>query len=266
MKKPGYLKNPENGRVLPWTQILENRGNMIPCDADGNPLRVDDITKPAVAKTVDPGNPEYRKQLERKYRDEFENVNAHRKSLLEAKYDGVAGVLPEWVPPAEHRRFDKHRKRLQDIYSHEEVLRFLALRQNDYPGRMQIVDVDPRKRSPDDSPLVSMKTELWDSIDYLVFLKNAVDAGEKEGLLVLAGKNAARGYKSVSSGRSGGKAKREIYTAEKERIKKIAAQIRSNGKENLSQRELARRVVKKAYPDLNEELVRKKADSIRRLL
>jgi len=36
MKKPEYLKHPKTGRVLPFTQILAERGDMMPCDADGN--------------------------------------------------------------------------------------------------------------------------------------------------------------------------------------------------------------------------------------
>jgi hypothetical protein len=114
MKKPEYLKHPVNRRVLRWTQILENRGDMIPCDIEGNPLSEDCVTQAAVAvnksvKTVAFGNSEYRKQQEKKHRDEFMSANAENARRKSLPYDGVMGVLPEWVPEREHPRFEEKR-------------------------------------------------------------------------------------------------------------------------------------------------------------
>jgi hypothetical protein len=206
MKKPGYLKNPENGRVLPWTQILENRGNMIPCDADGNPQRVDDITTPAVAKTVDPGNPEYRKQQEKRYRDEFDGANAYRKTLREAEYDGVAGVLPDWVPARDRNQFEDEKERLLTSYTYEQLLEFLELwpkyiEEGLKHRRLRIVDYDSRKipltfknALSDDSPFARMEHPQLRIIDHLVLIKKAVDAGQQEGLRILADDYASTGY------------------------------------------------------------------------
>lgn len=34
--KPQYLKNPATGFFWPWTKILEERGDLVPCDENGN--------------------------------------------------------------------------------------------------------------------------------------------------------------------------------------------------------------------------------------
>jgi hypothetical protein len=52
MEKRRYLKHPENGRVLSWSQILANRGDMIPCDVDGDQLD-EDYVMPDVEPTPD---------------------------------------------------------------------------------------------------------------------------------------------------------------------------------------------------------------------
>ena len=211
MKKPGYFKHPGNGRIFPWNPILANRGDMIPCDVDGNPLTKDRVTQEALSKTVDLGNPEYRKQLEKTNQDEF----AHWKSLLEADYDGVAGVLPEWIPARDREEFDEGRARLLSVYTPEQVLEFLELWPKYFkgkPGRLRIVDNDPRKEpiiikgiQSDDSPFARMEHILWKSIHHLARLKYAVDAGQKEGLRLLGGEYAARGFDAHGSTSRGGK-------------------------------------------------------------
>jgi hypothetical protein len=76
----------------------------------------------------------------------------------------------------------------------------------DNPNRLRIADWNPQKKPlntkkvrSDDSPFARMKTELWESIDYLVLLKNAVYSGPMKGIKMLEGDNGARGYKVVSS-------------------------------------------------------------------
>jgi len=75
MKKPEYLKHPINGRILSHTDILAERGDMIPCDADGNPLNEDcDVSGAEAFKIPDfidsgvdgwgLGDPEKRKAME----------------------------------------------------------------------------------------------------------------------------------------------------------------------------------------------------------
>lgn len=35
VKKPTHLKNPDTGLYFPWTQLLEERGDLVPCDENG---------------------------------------------------------------------------------------------------------------------------------------------------------------------------------------------------------------------------------------
>lgn len=189
MKKPEYLKHPENGRVLPWTEILAKKAGMVPCDADGNPLNEDcvmPVAEPfkypdAIHSVVHGrglGDPEKRKQFDEKLDDDIKSAideNARRKSLF---YNGTMGVLPEWVPAREQRRFEGERNLLLDNYSHEQVLEF--------------IDSWPRCLL-DDSPFEQTPRELIEAVAFLVFIKKVMDAGESEGLRMLAGEDAVLG-------------------------------------------------------------------------
>lgn len=279
MKKPRYLKHPANGRVLPWTQILAERGDMIPCDSEGNPLAAESISQTTVAsqesiysssKAVDLGDPKKRRQFEQKLDDEIKKTiaeNARRKTL---PYDGVMGVLPEWVPERDRSRFEEERTLLLHNYSHQQILEFLELFPRDYKEQkdvMQYINNKLNSKEKIEDPAFinkirsyvspfnqgSMHRDLSLAIDYLIFIKKAVNAGPPDGLRMLAGENAARGYKIVSSGREGGKAKGEVYSPEKERLRKIAKQIVGNRRRNSSKRNLACLVIREAYPDLEDE-------------
>lgn len=214
MERRRYLRHPENGRVLPWTQILADHGDMILCDADGNPVTDAESSKtPAVVRSVVSssglGNPEHREQLGRMLDDELRKSMAdglHRKLL---RYDGVVGMLPEWVSDPDQRRFEWARNLLLNTYSHDQVIEIIDAWQIYVKEKIDIQrhmnkqlgnsgeledSIISKVRQLDDSPFVQMPREFVQAIDYLVFVKQAIDAGPIEGIKMLAGDHAARGY------------------------------------------------------------------------
>jgi len=291
MDEPKYLKHPENGRVLSWTQILADRGDMIPCDADGNPLSEDCINPDAepfnipnahsVVGSSGLGDPENREQLGKMLDDELKERMADglpRKSL---PYDGVMGILSEWVPERDQNRFYDARNLLLNNYRHDQVLELLDLWPRYIKDKLDIQQHINKKldhkeevedlvikkiRKVDDSPFTQMHRELEQAIDFMFLIKQATDAGPMQGIKMLAGDHAARGYKTVSSASGGGKAKGENASQEKERVRDAAKQIFEGRTRKPGQRELARLVVSKLYSDLTGDEAEKKADAVRQWL
>ena len=95
----------------------------------------------------------------------------------------------------------------------------------------------------------------------------AVNAGGKEGVSVLGGQDAARGFKICSSASKGGVNKGINHAQEYENIHEAKKQIlKARTRRKLGQRELARLIVSNLFPDLQKEDATKKAEAVRQQL
>jgi hypothetical protein len=265
MEKRRYLKHPENGRVLAWSQILAERGDMVPCDVDGNPLD-EDYVMPEVERFKMPdvihsavdgwglGDPEKRKAIESQINKKIREGNDEWGSRNSVPYDGVMGIPPEWVHERDRIRFEWERNLLLNEYNHEEITEFIELYPRYLEGKL------------DDLCFAEMRSELVHAIGYLTLIKKANDSEVEEGINMLAGDHAARGYKIVSSASEGGKAKGKNASKEKEDVCKIAKQITEKRSRMPSRRELARLVVREKYPKLKGKDAERKAEAVRQLL
>lgn len=134
-----------------------------------------------------------------------------------APYDGVFGLLDNWVPAWHQKRFVQTRNSLLD-----------RGRYGDGFAREQIIEwIDAYCRLTDSSQGYVrnyVPFELWEPIGDLAHYRYAVSLGEKKGLELLAGKDAVRGRKVIGGaklahemvhGTPADKAKRwEAYMAE----------------------------------------------------
>jgi hypothetical protein len=146
-------------------------------------------------------------EAEQRWRQEAEAILAQRKEALlawpertdaihekraEDPYDGVLGQLPEWAAEWHQEHFLFIRNRLLD---------------NGYQGNKltpkEILTFMDRYRDLGEVEGEDIPRELWDDIGYLAHVRYAVSLGDKEGLLLLSGKDAARGRK-VAKGASEG--------------------------------------------------------------
>ena len=212
MEKPKYLKHPVNGRVLPWAQILAERGDMINCDADGNPLN-EDCVMPVVEQFEMPeiifnsidgwglGNPEKQMQFEQLLLEIYKKANAEDVHGESSSYDDLMGVLPDWIPERERIRFGWERNLLLNQYSHEEIRGYMELYPKYIEGKL------------DELRFAQMRSELLHAIGYLVLIRNAIDSGVEEGIKMLAGEYAVRGYKAYENSR------RRAEKANKDKVK-----------------------------------------------
>lgn len=131
------------------------------------------------------------------------SVLAQDAELNAMSYDGIAGVLPEWIPPIFQRVFGDIRGRLnQHGIPHAKILEYIDA----YPERLeeQFKGVTP------------IPGDVLDQISMLHWIREAVYAGADEGLRVLLGDEPAKGVncnlqrnKSLASGRTLGTAKRQ---------------------------------------------------------
>lgn len=53
MAEQKYLRKMGEGTIFGWTEALEGRGDMIPCDKDGNRMDIDFIKKDILSDTVE---------------------------------------------------------------------------------------------------------------------------------------------------------------------------------------------------------------------
>ena len=294
MNKRKYLKHPENNRVFPWSFNLAGRGDMISCDADGNPLNEDCVMPEAerfkmpnvIHSGVDGwglGNPEKRKVMETQLNEKIREGNEEWEKRNNTPYDGVMGILLDWVPERDKNRFYYERNLLLNNYRHEQVLELLDLwpkynkEQLDVSQRIKIeldkkkviedLDIIKKVQSLDDSIFAQMHRELVQAIEYLAFLKQAVDAGEEEGVRMLGGQDAARGFKIRSSASKGGVNKGINHAQEHEDIHEAEKQVmKKRTRRKPGQRELARLIVSELYPDLPKDAAAKKAEAVRQQL
>jgi hypothetical protein len=265
MEKRRYLKHPENGRVLSWSQILANRGDMIPCDVDGDQLDEDyvmpDVEPFKMPDVIDScvdgwglGDPEKRKAMESMLNEKIRVGNEEWEKRNSVPYDGVMEILPEWVHERDRIRLKWESNLLLNEYSREEILEFIELYPKYFDGKL------------DDTRFAQIKIELVQAIGYLVLIKNAINAEPMQGIKMLAGEHAVRGYKIISSAGEGGRVKGENASQEKEDVCKIAKQITEKRSRMLSRRELARLVVREKYPKLKGKDAERKAEAVRQLL
>lgn len=105
---------------------------------------------------------------------------------LDESYDGVLGVLPEWVPNDTQGRFIEARCRLLADYPHAELLEALQAYATPHP---------------------LIRKEIRHDIAYLYRIKQAVALGKEDGLRLLAGERIAHdaitGGKVEGGGRKG---------------------------------------------------------------
>ena len=108
--------------------------------------------------------------------------------------------------------------------------------------------------------------EIEDDLDFLCRLEFCISLGEVKGLELLDGikvADAARGQKSVSSGRDGGITKGENNSDYRKLCCKKAKEINDKRSKKPSDRKLAELVVCELHPELNEKEIKKKADVVR---
>ena len=133
-------------------------------------------------------------------------------------YDGVLGLLPDWVPDWHKDRFLEIRRRLLDGgYTRAQIAGYMnewesvsrAAEQSagdigDESGNYLTTE-DGRMLSVDsDASSYYIPLEIANDIDALTFYRHVVSLGSEKGLLLLAGKNAVEGYKSATAYRSRG--------------------------------------------------------------
>lgn len=189
--------------------------------------------------------------------------NDRRTALEQNEYDGILGIPPTWVPEPTVEKFRQVRDRVIFDWCYtpgqaiEWINRYCRIGQYGddwfYPGCY------PCGRELDSDYFL-------ETFGLLANLRWAVSLGPKEGLTGLSGKDAARGYKITSSASEGGKERARIFSQDKNNVREIAKQICEERTRKPSQRELARLVVRKLYPELTGKDAEKRADSIRHQL
>lgn len=100
-----------------------------------------------------------------------------------ARYDGVMGMLPDWVFDPLKREFEATCGDLLDHYSHNDILGFMRARTQELtPGFGWSKHYPP---------------EITDKLDALLYIKTIVRLGEHDGLNAYLGKGGARVYRGV---------------------------------------------------------------------
>ena len=176
---------------------------------------------------------------------EFQELDAKRQAELEAKdYDGIVGLPPAWVPDPVLESFREMRDFMLKEwgYTREQSVEWI----NKAPqlGK-EIKDWYEPYKSP--SGRVLDIPSFHRVIRYLADLRLAISIGPEEGLKMLSGDDAVRGYKTISSASEGGKAKGTIFSQEKIDVLRVAGQIIEQRSREPSKRELARLVVREVY-------------------
>jgi len=104
------------------------------------------------------------------------------------EYDGVLGILPDWVPEPDKRRFYAARSALLEEYSIKEIYRFMRVQGGFLSGP-------------------NMTPEVEGKIDTLNDIKNLVNLGENKALKIILGKerfgHQSRGKKTLNSAKKG---------------------------------------------------------------
>jgi hypothetical protein len=179
------------------------------------------------------------------------------------EFDGIQGDLPSWVSTPRKLEFLSRREKLLGQYS---ISQLMAHKQDFKQTQLK---TDPkvgltRRHWPPYGG--AYPDEIEDDLDYLCHLEYCVSLEEKEGLELLDGikaVDAARGHKSVSSGRDGGITKGENNSDYRKKCCKKAKEIYDKRSKKPSERELARLVVRELHPELNEKEIKKKTDVVR---
>jgi len=86
----------------------------------------------------------------------------------EAKYNGVVGSLPEWIPSPLKYEFEEIRRYLLDKYKSKEVLKYKRARKRMF-----------RKKGFRGLPYYP--DEIEDKLDALIYIETIVKIGEKSG-------------------------------------------------------------------------------------
>ena len=89
------------------------------------------------------------------------------------EYDGVLGMLPDWVPEPDKRRFYAARSDLLEEYSTKEIYRLMVSQKKRVQGGFL--------SGPNMTP------EVEDKIDTLNDIKNLVNLGENKALKIILG-------------------------------------------------------------------------------
>ncbi len=100
-----------------------------------------------------------------------------------APYDGVMGMLPDWVPDPLKHEFDAQRSLLLDQYSHKDILGFMRARTEEL--------------TPGFGWSKCYSLEITDKLDALIYIKTIVGLGVDGGIKAYLGKSGARVYRGV---------------------------------------------------------------------
>jgi len=112
-----------------------------------------------------------------------------------AKYDGVVGSLPKWVPDPLRQEFQAVRNDLLDKYDHEDLLQYLN-------GRKRMFREEGFRGLPYYPEIIE------DKIDSLIYIQQLVDLKKEKGIKAYLGKGGikvVRGIALSEMGRKGGK-------------------------------------------------------------
>jgi hypothetical protein len=154
-----YLKNTENGRVLPWTLVLAKKPTMIECDKHGNP-KVDQLI-------VEDG--QVLKTLEVKAAEnaQLRKENAALKQKV-AAYERIHGPLDKQLPE----------KSLDDVIKEAEVTGDLVT--NEPEEKPEAPDYNTMTNAVLKNMIKKRKLSMPDKInkDNLIAVLESADTGE----------------------------------------------------------------------------------------
>jgi hypothetical protein len=103
--------------------------------------------------------------------------------LNKEKYDGVKGVLPDWMPDPLKFEFNSTRDTLLDNYTHKNILKYLNAK--------KFIN----KESPHWS---SCPPEIEDKIDVLFYIYQLSKLGKKDGIQAYLGKSSTEVYRGIA--------------------------------------------------------------------
>jgi hypothetical protein len=145
----------------------------------------------------------FSKGVQKTVRDALKKIEP----LKTHEYDGVLGMLPDWVPEPEKRKFYTARTDLFEEYSTKEIHRLMDSQTKRLRGGFLL--------GPNMTPKIEGK------IDTLNYIKKLVSLGENKALKIILGKerfeHQSRGKKTLNSAKMGHVATHGTKQEKKER-------------------------------------------------
>jgi hypothetical protein len=122
------------------------------------------------------------------------------------KYDGVMGKAPKWMPDPLAQEFEATRDFLLTDYSHEQILKFIEVRERVVNGSFIKPYSDSNRSNWRTGPFIP--NDIEDKLDALNYILAISNLGGKKGLKAYLGegpKEVVRGIVLSEVGREGGK-------------------------------------------------------------